>query len=71
MNFMVLARIRLDLADGMICLPDEIRISRAGRQPPYQPTMQAITARDHHAVITLVGAPKVKENGVNLPKAKL
>lgn len=51
MDFMVPAGIRLDLADGTLCLPDEVRISLAGRRPPYQSTMQAITARDQHVVI--------------------
>ena len=47
-NFMVPAGKRLD---GTLCLPDEVRISLAGRRPPYQSTMQAITARDQHVVI--------------------
>ena len=35
MDFMVPAGIRLDLADGTLCLPDEVRIHLAGRRPPY------------------------------------
>ncbi|ETI50611.1 hypothetical protein F443_05874 [Phytophthora nicotianae P1569] len=33
MDFMVPAGIRLDLADGTLCLPDEIRIQLSGRRP--------------------------------------
>ena len=33
MEFMVPAGMRLDLADGTLCLPDEFRISLAGRRP--------------------------------------
>ncbi|ETM51723.1 hypothetical protein L914_04505 [Phytophthora nicotianae] len=35
MDFMVPAGIRLDLADGTLCLPDEIRIQLSGRRPLY------------------------------------
>ena len=35
MDFMVPAGIRLDLADGTLCLPDEVQIHLAGRRPPY------------------------------------
>ncbi|ETI53683.1 hypothetical protein F443_03419 [Phytophthora nicotianae P1569] len=33
MDFMLPAGIRLDLADGTLCLPDEIRIQLSGRRP--------------------------------------
>ena len=33
MDFKVPAGIRLDLADGTLCLPDEVRIQLAGRKP--------------------------------------
>ena len=40
MDFMVPAGIRLDLADGTLCLPDEVRILLNGRRPltgrPYK-----------------------------------
>uniref|UniRef100_M4BNQ1 Uncharacterized protein n=1 Tax=Hyaloperonospora arabidopsidis (strain Emoy2) TaxID=559515 RepID=M4BNQ1_HYAAE len=29
----------LDLADGTLCLPDEVHIGLAGRKPPYRSTM--------------------------------
>ncbi|POM69835.1 LOW QUALITY PROTEIN: Hypothetical protein PHPALM_13843 [Phytophthora palmivora] len=35
LDFMVPAGIRLDLADGTICLPDEVRLQMAGRRPLY------------------------------------
>ena len=35
MDFMVPAGIRLDLADGTLCLPDGVRIHLSGRRPPY------------------------------------
>ncbi|KAG3151587.1 hypothetical protein PI124_g9909 [Phytophthora idaei] len=35
MDFMVPAEIRLNLADGMLCLPDEVRIQLMGRRPLY------------------------------------
>ena len=46
MDFMVPAGIRLDLADGMLCLPDEVRIGLSGRKPLYRPTIQAINLND-------------------------
>ncbi|OWZ02040.1 hypothetical protein PHMEG_00026468, partial [Phytophthora megakarya] len=35
MDFMVPAGIRLDFADGTMCLADEVRIQLSGRRPPY------------------------------------
>ena len=35
MDFMVPAGVRLDLADGTLCLPDEVRIHLSGRLPDY------------------------------------
>ncbi|KAE8978835.1 hypothetical protein PR002_g24598 [Phytophthora rubi] len=35
MDFMVPAGIRLDLAEGTLCLPDEVRIQLSGRRPLY------------------------------------
>ncbi|ETO58593.1 hypothetical protein F444_23029, partial [Phytophthora nicotianae P1976] len=42
MDFMVLAGIRLDLADGTLCLPDEIRIQLSGRRPLYGEHVSAV-----------------------------
>lgn len=70
MDFMVPARIRLDLADGTLCLPDEVRMQLAGRKPPYRSTMQAITANDQHVIMSSGGSAEVK-NGIGLPNSKL
>ncbi|ETI30293.1 hypothetical protein F443_22587 [Phytophthora nicotianae P1569] len=37
-----LAGIRLDLADGTLCLPDEIRIQLSGRRPLYGEHVSAV-----------------------------
>ncbi|ETO68146.1 hypothetical protein F444_14999, partial [Phytophthora nicotianae P1976] len=42
MDFMVPAGIRLDLADGTLCLPDEIRIQLSGRRPLYGEHVSAV-----------------------------
>ena len=42
MDFMVPAGIWLDLIDGTLCLPDEVRIFLAGRRPPYRSKKSAI-----------------------------
>ena len=69
-NFMAPAEIRLDLAEGTLCLPDEVIILLTGRRPPYRATMQATTMVDHHVVISVGESAKVKI-GVNPPKSKL
>lgn len=70
MDFMVPAGIRLDLADGTLCLPDEVRIVLSGRRPPYRAAMHAITAKEQHVVIPVGGSTEVRI-GVSPPKAKL
>ena len=70
MDFMVPAGIRLDLADGTLCLPDEVRIGLAGWEPPYRSTMQAIYLNDQHVVIP-VGKSTEVCIGAGPPKAKL
>ena len=70
MDFMVPAGIRLDLADGTLCLPDEVRILLAGRRPPYRSTMQVITANDQHVVIP-VGKPAEVRIGIGAANATL
>lgn len=43
------------LSSGIrLCLPDEVRVSLAGRQPQYRSTMQAIAVHNQH-VVNLVG----------------
>ena len=70
MDFMVPAGIRLDLADGTLCLPDEVRIQLAGRKPPYRSTMQPITINDQHVMIPVGGSTEIRI-GTGAPKAKL
>ncbi|KAI9985864.1 hypothetical protein PInf_024644 [Phytophthora infestans] len=44
MDFMVLAGVRLDLADGTLCFPDEMRIQLSGRRPLYGEKMRILRA---------------------------
>ncbi|TKH92731.1 hypothetical protein FCN21_09400 [Campylobacter jejuni] len=44
MDFMVPAGVRLDLADGTLCFPDEMRIQLSGRRPLYGAKMRIIRA---------------------------
>ena len=67
---MVPAGIRLDLADGTLCLPDEVHIDLAGRKPPYRSSIQAVNLNDQHVVIP-VGRTTEVRIGVGPPKAKL
>ena len=64
------AGIRLDLAVGTLCLPDEVRIFLTGRRPPCRATMQAITVADQYVVIP-VGKLAELKIGVGSPKSKL
>ena len=70
MDFMVPAGIRLDLADGKLCLPDEVRIGLAGRKPLYRTTIQTINLNDQYVVIPVGKSTEVRV-GVAPPKAKL
>ena len=70
LNFMVPAGIRLDLADGTLCLPDEVRIGLAGPKPLYRSTIQAMNVNDQHTV-NPVGKPTEVRIGVAPPRAKL
>ncbi|GMF38646.1 unnamed protein product [Phytophthora fragariaefolia] len=47
MDFMVPAGIRLDLADGSLCLPDEIRIQLSGRRRLYNDKVQLVKLEQH------------------------
>ena len=60
MDFMVPAGIRLDLADGTLCLSDEVRIHLAGRRPLYNAKVQMITANDQHIVIPVGRSTEVE-----------
>ena len=70
MDFIFPAGIRLDLADGTLYLPDEVRIGLAGRKPIYISTIQAISLNDQHVVIP-VGKPTEVRVGVAPPRAKI
>ncbi|POM81873.1 LOW QUALITY PROTEIN: Hypothetical protein PHPALM_105 [Phytophthora palmivora] len=47
MDFMVPARIRLDLAYGSISLPDEVRIQLSGRRQLYSDKARLVTVGEH------------------------
>ena len=51
MDIMVPAGIRLDLADGTLVLPDEVRIHLARRRPLYGSSMQPIVVPEQHLVL--------------------
>ena len=70
MDFMAPAGIRLDLADGKLCVPDEVCIGLAGRKPLYRSTIQAMNVNDQHTV-NPVGKPTKVRIGVAPPRAKL
>ena len=63
MDFMVPAGIRLDLAEGTLCLPDEVRIHLAGWRPMYNAKVQMITANDQDIVIPVGKSTEVKIGG--------
>ena len=69
MDFMVPAGIRLDLVDGTLCLPDEVRNCLAERKPLYRSTIQAINLNDQHVVIP-VGRPTEVRVGVAPSRSK-
>ena len=69
-DFMVPAGIRLDLSDGTLCLPDEVRISLAGRRPLYRSNISAINLNDRQISIPACKSTKVRI-GINPPKSKL
>ncbi|POM59880.1 hypothetical protein PHPALM_31327 [Phytophthora palmivora] len=48
MDFMVPAGIRLDLAEGTICLPDEVHLQMAGRRPLYGDKIEHVCWKDHY-----------------------
>ena len=70
MDFMVSAGIRFDLADGTLCLPDEVRVCLAGWRPPYLSNISAINLKDQYIVIPAGRSTEVR-TGVNSPKSKL
>ena len=69
MDFMVPASIRLDLADGTLCLPDEVRIHLSGRRPAYGLNMRPIMTDDQCGTIPVGGSADVRI-GLSPPKSK-
>ncbi|KAE9012344.1 hypothetical protein PF005_g25134 [Phytophthora fragariae] len=47
MDFMVPAGIRLDLADGSLCLPDDVRIQLSGRRQLYNDKARVVRLDQH------------------------
>ncbi|KAE9180473.1 hypothetical protein PF005_g23258 [Phytophthora fragariae] len=50
MNFMVPAGIHLDLADGSVCLPDEVKIQLSGRRQLYNDKARMLRLDQHSQV---------------------
>ena len=51
MDFIKLVGMRMDLADGILCLPDEVRIVLVDRRPPYRSKIQAVNMNDPSVAI--------------------
>ena len=66
MDFMLPAGICLDLADGTLCSPDEVRILLIGQTPSYRATMQAITVAGQRVVIPARKLAEVNSELVHL-----
>ncbi|KAE9258966.1 hypothetical protein PR003_g34993, partial [Phytophthora rubi] len=47
MDFMVPAGIRLDLGDGSMCLPDEIRVNLRGRRRIFSDKVRPVYVGEH------------------------
>ncbi|OWY90480.1 LOW QUALITY PROTEIN: hypothetical protein PHMEG_00041372 [Phytophthora megakarya] len=58
MDFMVPAGIRLDLADGSLCLPDEVRIQLSGRRQLFSGSSRMITF-DQHGNVPVAGSVEI------------
>ncbi|GMF38028.1 unnamed protein product [Phytophthora fragariaefolia] len=70
MDFMVSAGIRLDLADGSLCLPDEVKIQLSGRRQLYSANSQLITL-DQRLEVPEAGAIEVPIRSGPSPNSKL
>ncbi|OWY94524.1 hypothetical protein PHMEG_00035713, partial [Phytophthora megakarya] len=58
MDFMVPAGIRLDMADGSLCLPDEVRIQLSGRRQLFSGNSRLVTF-DQHQRIPVAGSVEI------------
>ena len=67
---MVPAGIHWDLGDKTLCLTDEVRISLAGRRPPYRSNVSAVNLNDRHVSI-MTGKSTEARIGINSPRSKL
>ena len=56
---MVPAGVRLDLADGTLCFPEEVLIHLAGGRPAYRSKIQNVKAIGQHVVIPAEGSQEV------------
>ena len=70
MGFMVPAGVDLDLADGTLCLPDEVRINLAGRRPPYRSSASAFNPNDQYISIPAGESTEVRI-GINSLRSRL
>ena len=70
MDYMVLAGIRLDLADGTVCLPDEVKIQLEGRRTQYGAKIQWIAADEKYLAIPVGNSVEISI-GRGPPQAKL
>ncbi|GMF47857.1 unnamed protein product [Phytophthora fragariaefolia] len=70
MDFMVPAGIRLDLADGTICLPDEVQIQLAGRRPLYGDKVEQVTMGGYYE-IDMGGSEEVRLRTKSSDRQKL
>ena len=67
---MVPVGICLDLVEGTLGLPDDVRIGLAGRKPVYRPTIQAISLNYQHVAVP-VGKKTEVRVGIAPLRAKL
>ncbi|GMF50504.1 unnamed protein product [Phytophthora fragariaefolia] len=70
MDLMAPAGIRLDLADGTICLPDEVRIQLAERRPLYGDNVVQVTMGSYYEIDT-GGSEEVRLRTASSDRQKL
>ena len=62
------AGIRLYLADGTLCLPEEVRVGLAGQRTSYRSNISAINLNDQHISIPASKSTEVRI-GINPPRS--
>ena len=60
LDIMVPSDIRLDLSDGTLVLPDEVRYHLAGRRPLYGSFMQPTVTPEQHVVLTVGRSAEIR-----------